>query len=236
MLQLHQHLVSQNHIHPKAQHTTITGIWTKLHTLYDLPSLDEREDARQLSPISGEAQDSDNDEEDVYSLAENKIHNEIFALPEEDYGDMMWKRRLPSSKEQRGREKSESPAELPEINLAKEAPIHFEPKTTVSAEPPSSPARRGRGRRKGSIGKEKDKEAERPSGRRKSARQAAEESANEESEEADEEDEEEEESSGEEDEESEEATPAPKTGRGSGRARGRPAKGAATGRGRGRKR
>ena len=226
MLQLHQHLVSQNHIHPKAQHTTIAGIWNKLNTLYDLPSLDEREDARQLSPISGESQDGEDEEEDVYSLAENKIHNEVFALPEEEFGDMMWKRRLP-------REKSESPAELPEINLAKEAPVRFEPKTTVSAEPTSSPAKKGRGRGRGGANKEKEKE--RPGGRRKSARQAAEESEKEDSEDDDDE-EEEEESSEEEEEESGEATPAPKTGRSSGRARGRPAKGGTSGRGRGRKR
>lgn len=115
MLQIRQYLLDNRYISPKAAHTTSAGLWAKLATLYDLESLDQREDARQLSDLSDEASnsnasDSDDDDEDLYSLADNKIHKQRFSLPDDDafIEDLAWKRRFPSEKARR--DGSESPA------------------------------------------------------------------------------------------------------------------------------
>ena len=47
LMALHSWLLENNYIHPRSQHTKPVGIWAKLNTLYDLPALDAREDARQ---------------------------------------------------------------------------------------------------------------------------------------------------------------------------------------------
>ncbi|KAK6432043.1 hypothetical protein LTR95_011793 [Oleoguttula sp. CCFEE 5521] len=154
MLQLRKHLLDNGYIHPRAAHTKPAGIWVKLSGLYDLPALDEREDARQLSDVSGieDAESEEDGDADVYSLAENKIHNETFVLPDDDYGEAMWKRRLPDAKA--SREESESPAILPELNFMEKAPVPFIPSFSVEAsEPAATPAKtasgRGRGRPRG---------------------------------------------------------------------------------------
>lgn len=250
MLQIRQYLLDNRYIHPKSPHTSISGLWAKLATLYDLESLDEREDARQLSDVAdsraSSASDDSAPEDDVYSLAGNKIHSAPFALPDDDafVADEAWRRRLPGAKERR--DGSESPAVLPEVNMDREPPLGYvrglraraeseEPVVTPEVE---EQVKRPRGRPKGSTsaraGAQAAKEA--PAGnRRRSARQAPEqeadgesesESESEEEEGEDEEDEEDEESSEEEEEGSEDNTPAPRSGRGgSGRGRGRPARG-----------
>ncbi|KAH9812668.1 Chromatin modification-related protein EAF7, partial [Teratosphaeria destructans] len=54
LLALHHFLLANHYIHPANPHTKPAGIWRKLHALYDLDALDEREDARQLSDLSPE--------------------------------------------------------------------------------------------------------------------------------------------------------------------------------------
>lgn len=251
MLQIRQFLLDNRYIHPKAPHTSITGLWRKLNTLYDLSALDEREDARQLSDLSEEASnagsDEDEDEDDLYSLADNKIHKQPFTLPDDEYiEDLAWKRRLPGEKERR--DGSESPAVLPEVNLAREPPLGFGMSLRVHApsEEPVSPEpeeeKRPRGRPKGSTSVKAG--AQTPAAeRRRSTRQAAEPEDEEEEEESeeegdddddDEEDDEESSSSEEEEDNSEETTPAPRSSKRSGKAKAAPAKSAGNKRGRGR--
>ncbi|KAK3670865.1 hypothetical protein LTR78_009309 [Recurvomyces mirabilis] len=222
LIALHSFLLENGYIHPRAEHTKPAGIWTKLQTLYDLETLDEREDARQLSNLSLDTSSEDEDA-DVYSEAENKIHCEDFALPEEEYAELKWRQRFADEDE----EVAESPAELPELNLADQPPIRFAPSFSVEPSEAATPSVRGgrmkaRGRGRGGAA------ATAPSTRR-SARQAEsvaeEEDEGEGSEDGEDEDGEE---SSEEVEESEEGTPARST-RTAKRGRGRP-----VGRGRGR--
>lgn len=63
---------------PDAPHTTTTGIWRKLGTLYDLPGLDEREDAEV----------NDHGDEEL------KEYWRDFELPREEFEGLMWERRL----------------------------------------------------------------------------------------------------------------------------------------------
>ncbi|KAL9600037.1 MAG: hypothetical protein Q9219_003407 [cf. Caloplaca sp. 3 TL-2023] len=61
-------------------HLRIPGIWKKLHSLYNLEVLDERENA--FSHVG--SPDSDRGDEVFYQ----------FSLPKEEYGEMMFERRL----------------------------------------------------------------------------------------------------------------------------------------------
>jgi MRG-binding protein len=258
MLQIRQYLLENRYIHPKAPHTSIPGLWRKLNTLYDLEALDEREDARQLSDVSesasNSASDSDAGEDDLYSLADNKIHKAPFALPSDDetIEDLAWKKRFPSEKERR--DGSESPAVLPEVNMDREAPVGFlrklrddvpeeepeEPEPEEEKEKEKEKEKKPRGRPKGSKKAVKQAPTATPAEKRRSARKAVEaeddeDDEDEDDDESDEEvddDEDEEESSEEEEEEenSEETTP-PRSGT---RGRGRGKRGAGTGTGAGR--
>jgi MRG-binding protein len=246
MLQIRQYLLSNHYIHSRAPHTSIPGLWRKLHTLYDLEALDEREDARQLSDISesasNSASDSDAGQDDLYSLADNKIHKAPFALPSDDevIEDLAWKKRFPSEKERR--DGSESPAVLPEVNMDREAPVGFlrRLRDEVPGEEPEEPdepeeekekekVKKPRGRPKGSTKKagKQAPAAATAAERRRSTRQVVEDEEEDEdedeeedeSDDEDEDDEDEEESSEEEEEEnSEETTPKPRSNtRGRGR-------------------
>ncbi|KAK6435518.1 hypothetical protein LTR95_008290 [Oleoguttula sp. CCFEE 5521] len=235
MLQLRKYLLDNGYIQPRTAHTRPAGIWEKLGGLYDLAALDEREDARQLSDVPGveDAESEEDGDADVYSLAENKIHNETFVLPDDDYGEAMWKRRLPDAKA--SREESESPAILPELNFMEKPPGAFVPSFSVEADEPAvTPAKAASGRGRGRPrGRGRGAAAAAPATTRRSKRQASSEFA---------EDEEEgdgstiaegEEESSEGEEGSAESTPAPRTGQ---RARGRErgVRGSGRGRGRGR--
>jgi MRG-binding protein len=251
MLQIRQYLLDNRYINPKAEHTSSRGLWAKLNTLYDLESLDQREDARQLSDISdsasNSASDSDEDEDDLYSLADNKIHKQPFSLPDDDYiEDLAWKQRFPSEKARR--DGSESPAVLPEVNMDREAPVGFvrSLRAVIPSEGPATPEleeeKRPRGRPKGSTSTKAGAQAP-AAERRRSTRQVVEPSDEEDDEEEesgeneneDEDEEDEEDSSEEEEDGSEETTPAPRPNR-SGRGRGRPPRGTGTGNPRGRPR
>ena len=255
MLQIRQYLLDNRYISPKATHTTSAGLWAKLATLYDLEALDQREDARQLSDLSDEASnpdasDSGSDDEDLYSLADNKIHKQPFSLPDDDafIEDLAWKRRFPSEKARR--DGSESPAVLPEVNMDREAPVGFmrslRAEMDVPSEEPATPEpeeeKRPRGRPKGSTSAKAGTQAP-AAERRRSTRQVVEPSdeeddedeESEENEDEDEDEEDDEEDSSEEEDGSEETTPAPRPNRSS-RGRGRPARGGGTGNPRGRPR
>lgn len=219
--------MSNGYIHPRAEHTRPAGIWKKLQSLYDLEALDEREDARQLSDLSLESQDGeggegeDEKEDDVYSEAENKIHKEEFSLPEDDFGEMMWKARLAEADE----EAEGSPLALPDLNLADERPVQFTPSFSVEPSEAATPSvRAGRGRAAGSRGRGK---ATAPMGStRRSTRQAGSVAEEEQEQNEDEEGQEDEEEESSEEESEESSNPTPRStrntrGRGRGGARGR---------------
>ncbi|KAK2764318.1 hypothetical protein FQN54_009010 [Arachnomyces sp. PD_36] len=79
MLAISEHMKSQGYASPSEEHTRIPGIWRKLGTLYNLAPLDERE-----SYIPDPTDDSDPSKE-LYCP---------FELPEDEFGDMMFARRL----------------------------------------------------------------------------------------------------------------------------------------------
>lgn len=211
LMALHQDLLSNGHIHPRNEHTKPPGIWRKLESVYDLEVLDEREDARQLENVkipsayrgvdegSEDGSDEGDDDADVYSEAANKIENEEFSLPGEDFAARKWMQRLPTDKERR----DESPPLLPELNMADEPPVRFTP--SFSIEPPdlaSPTSKKGRGRAGTTSGRTT------AASTRRSTRQA--ESG---ADEGDEEDEDQDEEAGEDEEssedgESEQSTPA----------------------------
>ncbi|QIX00629.1 hypothetical protein AMS68_006146 [Peltaster fructicola] len=143
MLQLREYLLENKYIHPRSVHTQIPGIWQKLESLYDLEALDQREDARQLSDLS-EDQDDDEEEasDDVYSLAANKIHTQPFELPDQEYGDRVWKQRFPQDDEKG----DDSPPAISGLNVSEQAPIKFTPSFSIEPEETATPAPRPRGR------------------------------------------------------------------------------------------
>ncbi|KAL2796779.1 chromatin modification-related protein EAF7-domain-containing protein [Aspergillus keveii] len=79
MVAISEFMKSQGYAPSDAEHTRIPGIWKKLGNLYNLPALDERED----SLITETSDDVDGKE--MYCP---------FELPEDEYGDMMFERRL----------------------------------------------------------------------------------------------------------------------------------------------
>ncbi|KAL3494488.1 chromatin modification-related protein EAF7-domain-containing protein [Aspergillus germanicus] len=79
MVAISEFMKSQGYAPSDAEHTRIPGIWKKLGNLYNLPALDERED----SLITETSDDVDGKE--MYCP---------FELPEDEYSDMMFERRL----------------------------------------------------------------------------------------------------------------------------------------------
>lgn len=160
LLQLHAYLLDNAYIHPRNLHTRPAGLWRKLHTLYDLEALDEREDARQLSDISlpstpdpekeDAADEEEDEEEDAYSEAANKIHREEFSLPDDDgdegqgFAALKWKARLKVERD------GSSPLLLPEVNLAELPPaVGYRPSFSVEVSESVTPAARRAGRGRG---------------------------------------------------------------------------------------
>jgi MRG-binding protein len=78
MVAIREYMTNQGVVNASDEHTSATGIWAKLDSLYDLKDLDERED----SVIANGA-----DDEDVEYWRE-------FELPAKDFEAMMWERRL----------------------------------------------------------------------------------------------------------------------------------------------
>ncbi|KAL3480298.1 chromatin modification-related protein EAF7-domain-containing protein [Aspergillus californicus] len=120
MVAISEFMKSQGYAPSDAEHTRIPGIWRKLGTLYNLPALDEREDSL-ITDVSDEA-----DGKEVYCP---------FELPDYEYGDLMFERRL-------AMEKSPSPVDS--------RPAESRRGSTVADtdEPRSSPAP-SRGRKPG---------------------------------------------------------------------------------------
>ncbi|EPS25434.1 hypothetical protein PDE_00367 [Penicillium oxalicum 114-2] len=80
MLAIAEYLKSQGYAPSSAEHMRIPGIWKKLGTLYNLEALDEREDA-----IFADNNEDDEEPSEMYWP---------FELPYDEYGDLMFERRL----------------------------------------------------------------------------------------------------------------------------------------------
>jgi MRG-binding protein len=80
MLSIRDYLLMEGVISPEEQHTKFRGIWEKLGSLYDLSTLDEREDS-----LMNMTHDEDE---------ENSDHCISFTLPSDEYGERMFERRL----------------------------------------------------------------------------------------------------------------------------------------------
>lgn len=193
------------------QHMRVAGIWAKLGSLYDLESLDERETAYTYM-----------DDPDPVNPDQWGEMTE-FDLPAEDFGNMMWERRLPGKKDS-GKLGSghQSPVLVPELQQNQKCPyppVGLPPPTEElereDTPKPASPALRGRGSTRGRGRGGRGGRGGGGGGRGK-AQSAASESSSSSAEDGEEGDEEEEEESS----ESEEEEPQARGGRGRGRGRG----------------
>lgn len=140
-------MLDGGYIHPRNEHTKPAGIWRKLQTLYNLEALDEREDARQLDKMELDedeqaGSEAEEEDEDVYSEAANKIENEDFELPGAEWEALKWAHRLASEKQKR----DESPPVLPELNMAEQPPMRFTPSFSIEPSDVATPKGRGRAR------------------------------------------------------------------------------------------
>ncbi|KAJ5188393.1 Chromatin modification-related protein EAF7 [Penicillium cf. griseofulvum] len=80
MLAISDYLKSQGYAPSTAEHMRIPGIWKKLGSLYNLEALDEREDS-----VITDVNEDDEGSSEMYCT---------FELPYDEYGDMMFERRL----------------------------------------------------------------------------------------------------------------------------------------------
>ncbi|QQK47091.1 CT20 family protein [Penicillium digitatum] len=80
MLAISDYLKSQGYAPSTAEHMRIPGIWKKLGSLYNLEALDEREDS-----VITDINEDDEGSSEMYCT---------FELPYDEYGEMMFERRL----------------------------------------------------------------------------------------------------------------------------------------------
>lgn len=106
VIAISQSLRSHGHTTATSTHTRIPGIWAKLHTLYDLDALDERE----TTHAALDAPDPLDPADDAKIPA--------FELPDDEFGEMMWERRFPG----RGEGPSESPPVIPGLQNTRAGP------------------------------------------------------------------------------------------------------------------
>jgi MRG-binding protein len=129
LLALHQHLLSNGYIHPRAPHTRIPGIWAKLHDLYDLEALDEREDSNAAPWSSSEDEDEEDDEKDELGDDQEEpehSHDTEFGLPDDDFGSLIWRARFPDSDDEDNRESS-PPSHEELVSRPDSPPVRFTP-------------------------------------------------------------------------------------------------------------
>lgn len=102
MIALSTHLRHHGYDPHTEVHTRVPGIWEKLRTLYDLDTIDERENDFEV--------DDDKDKAPWAGFS-------AFSLPESDYGEEMWDRRL--VKDEDGSDRGSSP---PRLNMSQSPP------------------------------------------------------------------------------------------------------------------
>ncbi|KKK12688.1 hypothetical protein P175DRAFT_0474211 [Aspergillus ochraceoroseus IBT 24754] len=185
MVAISEFMKSQGYAPSHAEHTRIPGIWKKLGTLYNLPALDEREDS-----LITDASDDVEAPKDIYCP---------FELPEDEYGEMMFERRLAMEGSP-----SPSPSGLAESRRGSTVADTDEPRSSPAPSRGRKPGRGGRAatrgtrssrlqlevepRRKGSATGDEDGESEEEDGDEEGSDGAKEESEEEEEEEEDDDD------------------------------------------------
>jgi MRG-binding protein len=224
LLALHQHLLSNGYIHPKAPHTRIPGIWAKLHDLYDLEALDEREDSNAAPWSTSEDEDEDDDEKDELGDDDDEpehTHDTEFGLPDEDFGSLVWRARFPDSDDDEDRESS-PPSHEELVSRPDSPPVRFTPSFEIApSEAQQTPSARTSKSKQAPSGKAKGKQP--PPNPRRSSRVADSVDPDD-----DNDAEEEEEEGSEEDDQSEQesmasGTPAPKASKAKGKRKAAPA-------------
>ncbi|BCR86403.1 uncharacterized protein ACHE_30390A [Aspergillus chevalieri] len=127
MIAISEFLKTQGYAPANADHTRIPGIWRKLSTLYNLAALDERED----SLISDVADDGDPSAERYCP----------FQLPDDEYGDMMFERRLAtedSASPTSGRAESRRGSTVADTDEARSSPAPSRGRKSTRGRPPGT--------------------------------------------------------------------------------------------------
>lgn len=142
MISIHNDMTSHGFAGEKAPHTRIPGIWKKLDQLYDLETLDARENEFTF----GGSPDS-TDHKDDESLPD-------FELPEDEFGEMMWQSRFRDSESSDASSPPLIPIEdqkalyVPDMGLLKDLPdgvhSHKEESATEATPPPKKSTRASR--------------------------------------------------------------------------------------------
>ncbi|KAF9883725.1 hypothetical protein FE257_003017 [Aspergillus nanangensis] len=146
MIAISEFMKSQGYAPFHSEHTRIPGIWKKLGTLYNLPALDEREDSL-ITDTS----------DDVENSKESKELYCPFELPDDEYGGMMFERRL-------AMEGSASPDHSPGAESRRGSTVADtdEPRSSPAPSRGRKPSRGGRPSTRGTRSSRLQVEIERP--------------------------------------------------------------------------
>ncbi|EXJ63964.1 hypothetical protein A1O7_00299 [Cladophialophora yegresii CBS 114405] len=143
MIAIRDHLLSTGLIAPEDTHTSTAGIWRKLHMLYDLDRLDEREDS-----IVGDAAGMGSTSTSTStSKSEPDDYWREFELPRADFEELMWQKRFaPEGASAVGSSRPQSPAGIAARRESTIADTDEPRSSPVSASGGGSTRGRGRGR------------------------------------------------------------------------------------------
>ncbi|OAL25796.1 hypothetical protein AYO20_10351 [Fonsecaea nubica] len=164
MIAIRDHLLSSGAINPDDSHTSTAGIWRKLASLYDLEKLDEREDSIIFdgSGVGAAGVEAENgggggggagdESRSGSSSKDTEYYWREFELPGDDFGEMMWERRLAPEP---GSSIESSPLTQPSSPDVESTATRGESTIADTDEPRSSPVSvsgrgSGRGRGRGS--------------------------------------------------------------------------------------
>ncbi|KAF2792755.1 CT20-domain-containing protein [Melanomma pulvis-pyrius CBS 109.77] len=82
LISIHNNMRSHGFVTEETPHTRIPGIWRKLHQLYDVQALDERENA-----FAFQNEPDPLDPEEAAKIPD-------FELPEDEFGELIWQKRF----------------------------------------------------------------------------------------------------------------------------------------------
>lgn len=138
MISIHNDMTSHGFATEKVPHTRIPGIWKKLDQLYDLETLDAREDEFAFNSAADKEADATPE----------------FELPEDEFGEMMWQSRFRDSESSEASSPPIMPIEdekalyVPGMGLLKDLPdgvhSHREESVAESTPPPKKSTRASR--------------------------------------------------------------------------------------------
>ena len=108
MIAIRDNLLASGLVNPEDTHTSTSGIWRKLNSLYDLKALDEREDSiiydgSGVSESGGGGGGEERGQSETRSMSSSKetqgatsekLYWREFELPRDEFEELMWQRRL----------------------------------------------------------------------------------------------------------------------------------------------